>query len=119
MKKDSVFLGHIHGEVAFLMHLTRKNDIKEIRLDPVLSRAVARSLEVIGEAAKQISPAFRAQHPGCPWEKMAGMRDVLVHRYFGIDWEIVQNVLEKEMPVLEEILNAIATAEETRAPKNK
>jgi len=119
VKKDSVFLGHICGEVAFLMHLTRKKDIKEIRSDPVLSRAVARSLEVIGEAAKQISPTFRAQHPECPWDRMSGMRDVLVHRYFGIDWEIVQNVLEKEMPVLEETLNAIATAEETRAPENE
>ena len=119
MKKDSVFLGHIRGEVAFLRDLTQKKDMKEIRSDPVLSRAVARSLEVIGEAAKQISPGFRAQHPRCPWEKMSGMRDVLVHRYFGIDWEIVQNVLEKEMPVLEETLNAIATAEETRAPENE
>ena len=103
MKKDSVFLGHIRGEVAFLRDLTQKKDMKEIRSDPVLSRAVARSLEVIGEAAKQISPGFRAQHPRCPWEKMSGIRDVL----------------EKELPVLEETLKAIATAEETRAPKNE
>ena len=117
MKKDSVFLGHIRGEVAFLRHLTREKHMKEIRSDPVLSRAVARSLEVIGEAAKQISPGFQAEHPECPWEKMAGMRDVLVHRYFGIDWEIVQDVLEKELPALEEILAAIAAAEDTRVKR--
>jgi len=117
VKKDSVFLGHIRDEVAFLRHLTRTKEVKEIRMDPVLSRAVARSLEVMGEAAKQVSPGFRARYPDCPWEKMAGMRDVLVHRYFGIDWEIVRDVLENELPALEEILAAIAIPEDTRVKK--
>jgi uncharacterized protein with HEPN domain len=113
VKRDSVFLGHIRDEVSFLRELTRRRDVKEIRSDPVLSRAVARSLEVMGEAAKQISPEFKARYPDCPWEEMAGMRDVLVHRYFGIDWEIVRDVLEKELPALEEILTAIPSPEDS------
>jgi uncharacterized protein with HEPN domain len=117
VKKDSVFFGHIRDEVTFLRHLTRKKEVKEIRSDPVLSRAVARSLEIIGEAAKQVSPEFRARYPECPWEKMAGMRDVLVHRYFGIDWEIVRDVLEKELPALDEILAAVDAAEGIRTEK--
>ncbi|MCO4764067.1 MAG: DUF86 domain-containing protein [Myxococcales bacterium] len=64
------------------------------------TRAVERSLAIVGEAAKRVSPAVRVAHPGVPWRKVAGLRDVLVHDYFGIDLEILWQVATVEIPTL-------------------
>jgi uncharacterized protein with HEPN domain len=67
--------------------------------------AVIRSLEVLGEAAKHIPTSFRARHPEIPWSKMAGMRDVLIHDYMGVDlmtvWKVAQERLLELKPRLE------------------
>ncbi len=56
-----------------------------------------RSLEVIGEGVKNLSEDFKADHPDIEWRKIAGMRDMLIHHYFGVDWQVVWNVLEKKL----------------------
>lgn len=61
-----------------------------------------RNLEVLGEATKRISQGLRRQYSKLPWREMAGLRDVLIHNYFGVDNEIVWNVVEKELPTLKE-----------------
>lgn len=66
--------------------------------DEVLKRSVLRSLEIIGEAAKNIPSSFRNCHPNVPWKAMAGMRDRLIHAYFSVDWIIVWDVLTREIP---------------------
>ena len=68
--------------------------------DDVLRRACLKSLEIIGEASRNISEDFKKAHPVVEWKRMAGMRDKLVHHYFGIDWEIVEDVLKNELPGL-------------------
>jgi uncharacterized protein with HEPN domain len=60
--------------------------------------AVVRSLEVLGEAAKRIPEDLRAQAPDVPWKRMAGMRDKLIHEYFGVDLSIVWAVINDELP---------------------
>ncbi len=62
--------------------------------------ATVRNLEIVGEATKSLSPTFRASHPEVPWEDMAGMRDVLIHRYAAVDLEIVWEVVENRVPFL-------------------
>jgi len=62
--------------------------------------AVIRSLEVIGEAAKQIPPELRLKAPDIPWKYMAGMRDKLIHQYFGVDLDIIWTVCRDELPPL-------------------
>lgn len=68
--------------------------------DEVLQRACLRSLEVIGEATKNLSDEFKAGHPEVEWRKIAGMRDKLIHHYFGVDWAMVWIVLENKIPQL-------------------
>jgi uncharacterized protein with HEPN domain len=60
--------------------------------------AVVRNLEIVGEAAKRVSPDLRKQAPGVPWREMAGMRDKLVHDYFGVDLDLVWDVVAAELP---------------------
>lgn len=64
--------------------------------------AVVRSLEIIGEAAKGIPDDLRSQAPSVPWKYMAGMRDKLIHEYFGVDLSIVWAVIQEELPPLQD-----------------
>lgn len=63
--------------------------------------AVIRNLEVIGEAVKQIPEPIRAAHPAVPWKKIAGLRDILIHEYFGVDLELIWDVTTHKLPELE------------------
>lgn len=75
-----------------------------------------KSLEIIGEAAKNVSVEIRALSPRTPWRLMAGMRDNLVHGYFGIDYELVWSVAVEQVPVLAaELTRLIAEGEATGA----
>ncbi|MCM2265409.1 MAG: DUF86 domain-containing protein [Desulfuromonadales bacterium] len=67
--------------------------------------AVIRSLEVLGEATKHVPAAFRNRHPEIPWSKMAGMRDVLIHDYMGVDHMTVWKVAKERLPELRLLLS--------------
>jgi uncharacterized protein with HEPN domain len=64
--------------------------------------AVVRALEVIGEAAKHVSPAFRRAHPEIPWRGMTGMRDKVIHGYFGVDAAVVWRTVREDLPRVRE-----------------
>jgi uncharacterized protein with HEPN domain len=62
--------------------------------------AVLKNLEVIGEAAKRLPPDFKAMHPTIAWREISGLRDILVHEYFGLDRDIVWDVIANRVPAL-------------------
>jgi uncharacterized protein with HEPN domain len=66
--------------------------------------AVIRSIEVIGEAAKKIPPSLKNKFYDVPWKKMAGMRDKLIHEYFGVDLEIIWEVIKKDLPSIKPLI---------------
>jgi len=67
--------------------------------DDKTSSAVIRKLEIIGEAVKQIPPAIREQYPQVAWKEMAGMRDVLIHFYFGVNLKLTWKTIQEDIPV--------------------
>lgn len=95
------FLRHIQCEIEFCRHVTSDMSYDVFVDDPVMTRAVDRSLEIIGEATKKIPPDFSAAFPLVPWRDMAGMRDRLIHNYFGVDYEIVWHTVREDLAVLQ------------------
>lgn len=103
-----MYLLHIRDAVERIVDYTR--DGKGCFLaDSRTQDAVIRNLEIIGEATKQLSEDLKAQRPEVPWKRVAGMRDKMIHDYFGVDLEIVWGVVENHVPVLKNAIAALLT----------
>ena len=100
-KEDSVYLEHILDEIAFITIHVENLLFEDLQGDELLQRGVIRSLEIIGEASKNVSPELKERYPEIEWKMMAVMRDKLIHRYFQVNWKIVWNVLTAEIPILQ------------------
>jgi uncharacterized protein with HEPN domain len=81
-----------------ILSFTKGMSYSEFVDDRKTVNAVIRSLEVIGEATKNLPLSFRDAHPDIPWKQMAGMRDKLIHAYFGVDKQMVWQAIEKHIP---------------------
>jgi uncharacterized protein with HEPN domain len=101
------YLNHILDETKYLIETT--NDLKEEEFsrNETLQKAFVRSLEIIGEAIKNLPKDFRENHEEIDWKTLAGMRDRLIHGYFGVDYEIVWDVVKNEIPILKQQIQGI------------
>jgi uncharacterized protein with HEPN domain len=72
--------------------------------DEMLTLALTKLVEIVGEAAKQVTPATRAEHPAVPWSAAARMRDRLVHHYFDIDLDVLWSTIIVDLPALLEVV---------------
>lgn len=95
------FLRHIYDEIIYLQNESKDLTFEEFINNPTLTRAFSRSLEIIGEAVKKIPEELKIKYPEIEWKDIAGMRDKLVHEYFGIDYELVWDVIKNEIDELE------------------
>jgi len=80
---------------------------EEFKKDKKTINAVVRSIEVIGEATKNIPRTLKDKHKEIPWKRMAGMRDKLIHEYFGVDVEILWKTVKEDIPPLKKLLQEI------------
>jgi uncharacterized protein with HEPN domain len=107
MTKDPrVYLAHILECVEKIERFTVEGKGRFFR-DPMVFDAVLRNFEVIGEAAKRLDDSYRTAHPEVPWRALAGLRDVLIHQYEGVDPERVWSIVEADLPRLKKAISGL------------
>jgi len=101
------FLRHILDECNYLLKLYKEYGFNDLTKNKTLSHAVCRSLEIIGEASKNVHVDLKLKYPLVDWKRMAGIRDVIIHDYFGLDFEIIWDTIRTDIPVLMEWMKII------------
>ena len=98
------FVSDIHQSISDIQDFISDMDFEVFKADRKTVNAVIRSLEIIGEATKNVPMSVRHQYPSVPWKEIAGMRDKLIHNYFGVDLEIVWETIQSDLPGIEDAL---------------
>lgn len=106
-KTNQVYLQHILDSIKWIEKYTRGMNYDEFVANHLVQDGVLKQIEVIGEAAKHLSPDFIDEFTVVPWKDIAGMRDFIVHNYFGVDIEAVYKTVIVDIPGLKEEIIAI------------
>ena len=111
MERDNAYLLDIFESARLSVSYVVGKTKEEFLVDTLLQDAVLRRLAVIGEAARRTSAATQARLPDLPWKQMIGMRNIVIHQYESVDWGIVWDTLQTDLPIL------IATLEQIVPPE--
>ena len=99
MKKDnSIYLKHILDAISRIELYIHKIEYNEFKTNHLIQDGVIRQLEIIGEAVKQLSSDIKEISPETPWKDIAGMRDKLIHAYFGVDIDFIAGEARSRNP---------------------
>ena len=99
-RRDQDYLSDIREAIQRIAAYTAGLDYEQFTQDNKTQDAVVRNLEIIGEATKNLSSRLRRVYAQIPWKALAGMRDKMIHHYFGINYEIVWTIAKEELPDL-------------------
>jgi uncharacterized protein with HEPN domain len=108
MSRDyKVYLEDILEAISKIERFIDKIAFDEFKKDDMRMDAVIRNLEIIGEATKKIPQSVRKKHPDIEWKRIAGLRNTLIHEYFGVNLKIVWNIVQSDLPTLKEQVQSI------------
>jgi uncharacterized protein with HEPN domain len=115
VKDDQFYLLHIRDAAARIARYTQGGRA-QFEATTLIQDAVIRNLEIIGEAVKRLSPSLKDDHPAIPWKRIGGMRDVLIHHYFGVQldtvWEVVETHLRTLVSEIDTMLAEVTTPDD-------
>ena len=115
MKRDvNLFIQDILENINDIELFSKGLTKKEFANNKLKQNAIIRSLEVIGEAVKNIPDSFRKDYPNIPWKNISGFRDILSHAYFGVNIDRVWNIIEKDLHSFKEEIEKIKIAEDSQ-----
>jgi uncharacterized protein with HEPN domain len=107
MRKDKAYLQDILDAIIDIENFLEKVTEEEFYRNKEKQYAVLRALEIIGEATKNLSKEIRAKYRTIPWKDMAGLRDKLIHMYFGVKVDLVWGTVKNKLPELKEQIKEI------------
>ncbi len=107
MRDHRLYLRDIFAAMVAIQEFIQEMDFETFVSDDKTASAVLRKLEIIGEATKNVSEEIRREYPQVPWRQMAGMRDRLIHSYFGVDYLLVWETVKSQIPLLQPVIMQI------------
>ncbi len=110
-RDNSVYLREILDSINRIQDYIGDLTFEDLANDPLRQDGVIRQLEIIGEASRVLPPEFKSAYPDVPWQKMVGMRHVIIHEYFQVDLQVIWDTVKGDLPPLkkqiQEILRSI------------
>jgi len=109
MKKrdDSVFVMHILDSINAIGEFSKNISRRDLESNRLKQSAIVREIEIIGEASKNISEEFKKRHKEIPWREISGTRDKIIHHYFGLNLDMIWEIVTEDLPDLKNKLNKI------------
>jgi len=110
-RRDEAFVNDIKEALTRIENYTKAVDYKAFLKKTIIQDAVVRNLEIIGEAVKNLSKDLKERYKDIEWKDLAGLRDKIIHHYFGIKWSIVWSIIKDKIPELKEKIDGIIKRE--------
>ena len=107
LEKDKIYLKHISDAIGDIERSVKGRSKKDFKENKDVKDASLRRIEIIGEATKNISTELRNKYNEIEWRKIAGTRDVVIHAYFSVDWDLIWEIIEKDLPILKNKISLI------------
>jgi len=102
MKEDIVFIEHILDSINAIEKFSKNINREKLLRNRLKQSAIVREIEIIGEAVKNISQGLKNKYPEVQWKEIAGTRDKMIHHYFGVDLNIIWDIIKTDLPDLKE-----------------
>lgn len=113
------YLADIQEAVGSILDFTQDMTWEQFEQDRKTVYAVVRAFEIIGEATKKVPMPVRKRHTKLPWKQMAGMRDKLIHEYFGVNYQVLWKTVQKDIPPLQAHITKVLKQESKKARRTK
>ena len=117
-KDNFVYLNHILDSINAIEEFSKNITKEELASNRLKRSAIIREIEVIGEAVKNISSILQKKYPKVGWKNISGTRDKMIHHYFGVDLNIVWDIIKVDLPVLRKQVDLILKEEFPRVKTN-